>query len=142
MTAAFTFSKRVEFSDTDMAGIMHFSRYFIYMEMAEHAFWRSLGLSVHGRFGEQKVSWPRIHVECDYRKPLRFEDEVEIRLTVKELAEKTVTFTFIFIKNDGGQEIEVAEGLIKVICVRLDGPEETMSVIPIPAEIRNKLEHG
>lgn len=142
MTAAFTFCKRVEFSDTDMAGIMHFSRYFIYMEMAEHAFWRSLGLSVHGKIEGRNVSWPRIHAECDYRKPLRFEDEVEIRVTVKELTEKTVTFAFAFFKNDGGQEIEVAEGLIKVICVRLNGPEENMSVIPIPSEIRNKLEHG
>lgn len=142
MTAGFCFRNRVEFADTDMAGIMHFSRYFVYMEMAENAFWRSLGLSVHREIEGKNVSWPRIHAACDYRKPLRFDDEVDIHVTVKERAEKTVEFGFLFVKNDAGQETEVAEGVLKVICVRLNGPDGSMSAIAIPAEIRERLERG
>jgi acyl-CoA thioester hydrolase len=47
------------------------------METAEHGFYRSLGFSVametHPRLG-----WPRVHAECDYKKPLQFDDLVEI----------------------------------------------------------------
>ena len=46
MPYEFQLSRRVEFSDTDMAGIMHFSNFFRFMEAAETAFLRSLGLSV------------------------------------------------------------------------------------------------
>ena len=43
MSYEFQITRRVEFSETDMAGIMHFSNYFRFMETAEHAFFRSLG---------------------------------------------------------------------------------------------------
>ena len=46
MTAEYKKERRVEFSETDMAGIIHYSAYFQYMEEAEHEFLRSLGLSV------------------------------------------------------------------------------------------------
>lgn len=42
----FTWNRRVEFAETDAAGIVHFSSFFLYMEQAEHALFRSLGLSI------------------------------------------------------------------------------------------------
>src|SRR5713226_3868003 len=74
MACEFKMLHRVEFADTDMAGIIHFSSYFRYMEVTEHAFFRSLGLSI---VGDPAVGWPRVHVACDFKHPLRFEDEVE-----------------------------------------------------------------
>ena len=71
---AFEFHHRmqVEFADTDMAGIVHFTRFFHYMEVAEHAFLRSLGLSVRQEIDGRIVSWPRLAAECSYKAPLRF----------------------------------------------------------------------
>ena len=46
MAYEFKAIRRVEFADTDMAGIMHYSNFFRFMETAEHAFFRSLGLSI------------------------------------------------------------------------------------------------
>ena len=74
----------MEFSDTDMAGIMHFSNFFRFMETAEHGFYRSLGFSVIMPETDPRLGWPRVHAGCDYRKPLRFEDLVEIHLLVSE----------------------------------------------------------
>ena len=79
MTDEFRTTRMVEFSETDMAGIMHFSNFFRFMESAEHAFYRSKGFSVD----EAKslgLGWPRVKAECEYRHPLRFEDTVEIRV--------------------------------------------------------------
>lgn len=88
MPCEFKYTKRVEFYETDLAGIMHFSNFFRYMEIAEHAFVRSLGFSIHQEFDGVKTGWPRVHVECDFFKPLQYEDEVEIHLQVAEKNKK------------------------------------------------------
>ena len=77
MTTEFSITRRVEFSETDLAGIMHFTNFYRWMEICEHEFLRSLGLSVdmedeNGRFG-----WPRVKTSCRFKRPLRFEEEVE-----------------------------------------------------------------
>ena len=84
MAYEFKAIRRVEFAETDMAGIVHYSNFFRYMETAEHGFFRSLGLSVVMDQFDPPVGWPRVHAECDYVFPLRFEDEVEIHMLVRE----------------------------------------------------------
>ena len=74
MAYEFKAIRRVEFADTDMAGIMHYSNFFRFMETAEHAFFRSLGLSIFPRRSDPPVGWPRVHAECDFKRPLAFED--------------------------------------------------------------------
>ena len=46
MSQVYTFRRRIEFRETDMAGIVHFSNFFAYMEQAEHDFLRSVGMGV------------------------------------------------------------------------------------------------
>ena len=72
--------RREEFSETDMAGIVHFSNFFRYMETAEHAFYRSLGFSVTLNDLEPPLGFPRVHAACDYKKPLRFEEVAPVEL--------------------------------------------------------------
>ena len=108
----FTITRRVEFSETDMAGIVHFSNFCRYMEHAEHAFFRSLGRSIVDR--DLGVGWPRVHMNCDFKKPLRFEDEVEIRLLVSAKSSKSISYQFRFCVEG----IEAARGALTVVCVR------------------------
>src|SRR5258706_14567255 len=132
MPYEFKATRRVEFSDTDMAGIMHYSNFFRFMETAEHGFYRSLGFSVVMPETDPRLGWPRVHAECDYKKPLRFEDLVEIHLLVSEKRSKSITFMFRFRKlNDSS--LEVARGALTIVCVahRADG---TMSAHAIPNE--------
>ncbi|MEW6303974.1 MAG: thioesterase family protein [Verrucomicrobiota bacterium] len=130
--------RRVEFSETDMAGIVHYSNFFRYMETAEHAFYRSLGFSVVTKGFESPLGWPRVHAECDYKKPLRFEDEVEIQLLVEEKKSRSIKFCFRFWKLNGGRE-EVARGNLVVVCVT-HNTDGTMAAIPIPKEIADRIE--
>jgi YbgC/YbaW family acyl-CoA thioester hydrolase len=130
--------RRVEFSDTDMAGIVHYANFFRYMEAAEHAFFRSLGLSIVTRQVEPPVAWPRVHAECDFRQPLRFEDEVEVHLLVAEKTSKSLTYQFRFRKLDGAEPVEVARGRITVVCVTHQ--QGRMRATPIPKLIADKIE--
>jgi YbgC/YbaW family acyl-CoA thioester hydrolase len=138
MACEFKIVRRVEFSDTDMAGIVHNAVYFRYMESAEHAFFRSLGLSVVPRKTGPPVGWPRVHSACDFFAPLRFEDEVEIHLLVAEKKSKSVTYAFRLYKLNDKERPEVARGLITVVCVTLAGGK--MKAMKIPKAIGDKIQ--
>jgi acyl-CoA thioester hydrolase len=128
--------RRVEFSETDMAGIVHYSNFFRYMEACEHAFFRSLGLSVAAT-GNDAVGWPRVHADCDYRRPLRFEDVVTVELLVREKREKSLVYSFQF-RNAQGEE--VARGNLAVACIRKDKATGAMRAVPIPEAIAALIE--
>ena len=139
MPFEYTIIRTVEFSETDMAGIMHFSNFFRFMEAAEHGFFRSLGFSIHTTEPEA-VGWPRVHATCDFRSPLRFEDSVEVRLLVRERREKSIVYSFIFRKLNEHPVREVARGTLVVACVRRDEATGRMTGVPIPQAIAGKIE--
>ena len=138
MACEFKLTRQVEFSETDMAGIMHFSNFFRFMEAAEHAFFRSLGTSIHSAGSE--LGWPRVHADCDFKRPLRFEDVVEICLFVREKKKKGIVYTFIFRKLNEQPAVEVARGTLAVVCVKRDKASGKMTSIPIPKAIADKIE--
>jgi len=147
MAHCFLHRRRVEFADTDVAGIMHFSNFFRFMEVAEHAFYRSLGFSVHPfRHGADdsgpNVGWPRVHASADYRLPLHFEEEVEIELLVEELRGKTIHYHFNFWKHPDSPEERAlaATGRFTIVCVSFDADTRRMKAVAIPDEWREKIE--
>lgn len=137
MAFEFKLTRRIEFAETDMAGIVHFSNFFRMMEAAEHAFFRSLGFSIHSRTGEETVGWPRVSATCDYVRPLRFEEEVEIHLLVGELRPRSVRYEFVFRKQPEG--LEVARGAVVAVCARVDSQTGKLEPIAIPEAIRAKI---
>jgi YbgC/YbaW family acyl-CoA thioester hydrolase len=141
MPYEFQLTRRVEFSETDLAGIMHFSNFFRFMESAEHAFFRSLGFSVaHARNGLE-VCLPRVHAECDYAAPLRFEDEVQVRLLVERKGRRSLTYQFRFCRLDGLHPEEVARGRLTVACVERQA-NGGMKSVPLPKAIADKIQQA
>lgn len=137
MTAApqrFQTQRRVEFRDTDAAGIVHFSAFFVYMEQAEHELLRSLGLSVVSRDDEGEISWPRISAACDFRNPARFEDLLDIEVTVERLGSKSIIYSFRFTR-DG---VEIASGSMTSVCCRIR-PGRPPQSIAMPSRFAHKL---
>ena len=139
MACEFKVTRRVEFSDTDLVGIVHFSNFFRYMETAEHGFFRSLGFSVALNQFEPPLGLPRVHAECDYKHPLRFEDEVEIHLLVSEKKSRSLSYIFRFRKLNAAPVLEVARGKLTVVCV-LRQPDGKMIATPIPRALADKIE--
>lgn len=138
MAYEFRHTRLVEFAETDLAGIVHFSNFFRYMEQAEHAFLRSLGFTVHDWSEGRLVGWPRIHAECTYAAPLAFEDEVQVHLLVRHKKRKSITYEFRFYKR--GAEQPVAHGSVTVVCVTLDAATGGMVPINIPDRISRLIE--
>ncbi len=117
-----------------MAGVMHFSNYFRWMEEVEHAFFRSMDMSVVQPHDGATVSWPRVHVSCEYLAPLRFEDVVEVQLTITDVREKSVTYEASFMSKG----VRTARGRVKMVCCQMKDHQFTS--IRIPDFIREKFE--
>jgi acyl-CoA thioester hydrolase len=135
MSAPFRVSRRVDFVDTDMAGILHFSNYFRYMEFAEVAFLRARGLSVSMTWGGEKLGFPRVSATCDFLHPLRFEDVVDIEVRVERIGCKSVTYVFDFLH----EERLVAKGRLSAVCCRMRSEARELEAIEIPDDIRARL---
>jgi len=139
MAYEFKAVRSVEFHETDMAGIVHYSNFFRYMETAEHGFFRSLGFSVVTENTDPPIGWPRVHAECDYLQPLRFEDEIEIHILVSEKKSKSLSYVFRFRKLNASPPVEVARGSLTVVCVTHD-KDGRMKAAPIPKAVADRIE--
>ena len=112
MPITYTATRRVEFSDTDLAGIVHFSKFFLYMESVEQEFLRSIGTSVVTEFQGDRLGWPRMSASCDYKSPAFFQDELTVELRIIRKGNKSLTYGYTFTHND----TLIAEGEIGVAC--------------------------
>ncbi len=124
----FTTTRRVEFCDTDMAGIVHFSTFYKWMEQAEHDYFRSLGLSIvthtddGGTFG-----WPRVMAKCRFESPARYDDIIELRLKVTRRGVKSLTYSCEFWRDD----TRLATGEMKTVSCKVK-PGEKLTSVEIP----------
>lgn len=151
--SVFVWERRVEFSETDAAGICHFSAFFIFMEQAEHAMFRSLGWSIfpskfHGVVDPQSpsansaaddaatLSWPRVHCSCDFLSPARFEDVLSIDIGIDRLGTKSIAYQHTIRCGDR----ILARGKVITVCSRIDPNSGQLIGWPIPPTIRAGLE--
>jgi|SoiMethySBSTD1v2_1073268.scaffolds.fasta_scaffold209733_3 acyl-CoA thioester hydrolase len=132
MPSAYTLTRRVLFHETDMAGVVHFSCFFRYMEEAEHALWREAGLSIARRGHE--LGWPRVAASFEFRQPLYFEDEFQARVRITAITNRTIQYACALTK--AGET--VATGSMTIACV-LQKPNEPMRSVAIPPEITERL---
>ena len=138
----FTWERRVEFSETDAAGIAHFSSFFLYMEQAEHALFRHCGWTIFpcrsaGAPPESLVvSWPRVHCSCDYKAPAFFEDQLSVDLSIERLGNTSITYRHV-IRRDG---TILAIGRVTTVCSRIDPQTHQMTACPIPEHIRDRFQ--
>jgi acyl-CoA thioester hydrolase len=127
-----TIRRRVQFHEVDSAGIVHFSNYFRFMEEAEHALWRAAGLSIAAP--DAVVGFPRVAAAFDYRRPLRFEDEVDVRIRIAALSRRTIRYACTLAVGDA----VVAEGTMTVVCVRMG--VEPLESVSLPDAIASRFE--
>jgi YbgC/YbaW family acyl-CoA thioester hydrolase len=125
-------SRRVLFSETDVAGIVHFSNFFRYFEDAEHELWRRAGLSIHPE--KSSIGWPRVSASCEFHRPLKFEQEFEVSVRIAEITRRTIAYDGEITRN--GER--VATSRWKIACVdRL--PDGSLKSAEIPANVAERL---
>ncbi len=89
-----------------------------------------------------EIGWPKVRAVCDYRHPVKFEDLLEVDLTVAEIGTRSLRFGFVFRCPEGSGEDgvdEVARGEMTVVCLPLNFSDKPRAMV-IPEAIRVKLE--
>jgi len=125
--------RRVQFYETDAAGIVHFSCFYRYMEEAEHALWREAGLSIAPPGAE--IGFPRVAASFDFHRPLQFDDEFEVHIRIEEITAKTIRYSTAITMND----THIATGRLTVACVR-KRQGEPLKATEIPSTISERFE--
>jgi len=135
----FQHERNVEFADTDMAGIMHFSNFFRFVESAEHALFRSLGASIHAKIDGKDYGWPRLKVNSDFFRPAHFEDVLKVCLRVEEVGESTLEYGFWLFSGEVTRRKLIAAGSCTIVFVVFDSKTGKMEKAVMPDELRESF---
>lgn len=130
MNATFKYQRRIAFSETDMAGIAHFTTYLKCMEETEHAFLRSRGLSASLNDAKGTLGFPKLSARCDFARSTRYDDVLDIDALVSCSDGKSVTYECHFFKEGS----EVASGELRVALCRFK-PGRPPYAVPIPDSV-------
>ena len=133
---SFQAEHRAQFSDTDAAGIVHFSTIFLWVEATEEALYRSLKLPFLKLEGNKLTGFPRVRVECDYLSPVYREELVTVALTPKEIGDKKIIWSFRAKVGDR----PVAEGALTTVYAWREGSGPMMAAL-VPLEVKSALEN-
>jgi YbgC/YbaW family acyl-CoA thioester hydrolase len=116
---------RVAWVDTDAGGRIHFTAAFRWAELAEFGLLRDLAVA-----GIDVADFPRRHVEAEYRRVLRFDDEFEVRLRPERVGHTSITYSWQIVR-DGEASIVGRHTVVHVD--RAGRPS------PVPAQLRDAL---
>jgi 4-hydroxybenzoyl-CoA thioesterase len=131
---AFRTPLAVRFGDCDPAGLVYYPRFFHHFHAAmEELFAVSLGLPYPELTRGAGLGFPAVHVESDFRSPLRYGEAAEIEVAVERLGETSCTFRFRLFA--GGEPAPRAEARVVTVCVDL----ATLAKRPIPDALRASL---
>jgi len=85
----FTYKTRVYYRDVDQMGIVYYSRYLEYFEAARTELLRSINFEIT-RIEKMGYFLPVISCHCDYKKPAKFNDELDVVTKITNLPKATL----------------------------------------------------
>jgi 4-hydroxybenzoyl-CoA thioesterase len=132
---SFTYATPVRFADVDHAGIVYYPRFFHYFHVAFEELWRArIGPKAYSDIiDNQRIGFPAVRAECDFKAPLKFGDTAEIEVSIPRLGAKSITFRYrIFRSGDRalcaeGQVITAVVDLAKFVAVAI--PEHVADML-------------
>ena len=125
---------KVRFGDIDHAGIVYYPRFLHYFHVGlEEFFGSEVGTEYHAVINEERVGLPVVHLEIDFRRPLRFGDEIDVEVRGLDLGRTSVTWHYAVWKQDGSLAAEA-----RIVTVSLD--MDTFEKRPLPAFVRERFE--
>jgi 4-hydroxybenzoyl-CoA thioesterase len=116
---SFSFTTPVRFSDVDHAGIVYYPRFFHLFHLAFEELWRTrIGPRAYSELIDRdRVGFPAVRAECDFKAPLRFGDTAEIVVTVPHLGTKSIKFRYcVYRLGEGDATTHAIDDVARVLC--------------------------
>ena len=113
------YTKTAKYYETDQMGVIHHSNYIRWMEEARVDMLNQIGYP-YRRFEERGYISPVLHVDCEYKKSVKFDDEVNITIRLQEAGRVKFTLRYdIYNLSEGG--VLSASGTTTHCFLRKDG---------------------
>ena len=126
---------KVCFGDIDNAGIVYYPRFMHYFHLAMEEFFSSeMGVDYADVLHKRNVSLPTVHLEADFRRRLRYGDEINMEVRIIKIGQNSITWGYKGYRRVGKEEI-VVEGQNVTVCVSTD----TFAKREIPEWLRKSL---
>lgn len=137
MSDGFRFSlrTRVEFSDTDVTGVVYYGRYPVLFDRAVVAYRRHLGIDLLGPPGHHYLIRA---VGAQYHDSLRFDDEIDVHVRVSQIGRTSHSYDVRVDRVDGDDRVHCVDGQLTIVGVDGYGADATPS--PMPGDLRRALE--
>ena len=136
MTATRPYRARldVQFGDIDQARIVYYPRFIHYFHVAMEQFFHDVvGQDYPTVMNEHRLGHPTVHLDVDFKIPLRYGDKVEIEVEIGNIGDTSVIWDYrVFTK--GSPELH-ARGRVVTVNINLDTFEKT----PLPEWLRDRL---
>lgn len=131
----FALRTRVDFSDTDVTGVVYYGRYPALFDRAIVAYRRDVGIDLLGPDGHHYLIRA---VAAEYHGSLRFDDEIDIHVRIAEIGRTSHCYQLRVDRVVGDERIHCVDG--KITIVGVDGYGEGARPSPMPAELRRAIE--
>lgn len=130
----FVSQRLTQFSESDAAGVIHFSNYAKYVEECEHMFLFKQGFAIQpGNLNS--LLWPRLTFKAEYLRAIMPLEMIQVELDPARVGHSSITWSWA-IWNSGRKE-KMAQGEMKTVCCKAKGGK--MHPIQLPEELRIKL---
>ena len=113
--APFVHRHHVRFDEIDAAGIVYFARFFTWCHDAMEAMLAPLDGGYTALVTKRRLGLPAVHVEADYRSPLRFGDEVLVETVVERLGTSSVALRFEILRSPGREPVAVVKHVVALV---------------------------
>jgi len=126
---------KVCFADIDNAGIVYYPRFMHYFHLAmEEFFAAEIGINYADVLHKRDLSLPTVHLESDFRRRLRYGDQINMEVRVIHIGKTSITWGYRGYRINAEEEI-VVEGENVTVCVKTD----TFEKIEVPEWLRKAL---
>lgn len=125
----------VRFGDIDHAGIVYYPRFIHFFHVAMEEFFSGVLDLDYWRFLEEhRLGLPTVHLEVDFRRPLRYRDDIEVEVLIDRVGQTSISWHYLVFRS--GELEPAAEARIVTVNAQMDTLEKT----PIPDWLRQQLE--
>jgi len=129
---SFSIPVRVYYEDTDAGGVVYYANYLRFFERCRTEWMRSAGYGQAQLAEEAGIGFVARKASCEYLKPARLDDLIEVGLSVEKLTRVRVVFRQSVRRGDD----ELVVGEVEIACVNM----ATMTPAPIPDFLHSRLE--
>jgi len=130
----FLFRRPVRFVEVDAAGIVFFTRYHEYCHDALEGLFGELPGGYAALFAQRGLGIPTVHLETDFKSPLRFGDVARFEIAIERIGRTSVTFRHIIRRESDGLVAATVRHVVVMTQI------STLTPIPVPADIRELLD--